>query len=165
ITDTVTQAQAMQNYTVNIPAIVGANTAYVGFTAATGGRTAFHNVLNWVYATGVVPLNLVAPQASIATTASVAVPTAMASSLVDSGAASGQTLVRESTNAVRVQGDVVKASPSTAVFAKVGRRLRSDSDTEVVPIVDEDLLDLLTGTNRQIAMERQVRPKLRLSLQ
>ena len=37
ITDTVTNASATQTYTVNIPAIVGGNTAYVGFTGSTGG--------------------------------------------------------------------------------------------------------------------------------
>jgi enamine deaminase RidA (YjgF/YER057c/UK114 family) len=40
ITDTTTQAKATQNYTVNIPNLVGANSAYVGFTGGTGGQTA-----------------------------------------------------------------------------------------------------------------------------
>ena len=50
ITDATTLAQATQNYTVDIPSIVGGNTAYVGFTGGTGGATAVQNVLNWVYA-------------------------------------------------------------------------------------------------------------------
>ena len=37
ITDTVTNATATQTYTVNIPAIVGGETAYVGFTGGSGG--------------------------------------------------------------------------------------------------------------------------------
>jgi hypothetical protein len=49
IIDTVTQAKATQSYAVNIPAIVGGNTAYVGFTGSTGGLTATQNVLNWTY--------------------------------------------------------------------------------------------------------------------
>jgi uncharacterized repeat protein (TIGR01451 family) len=49
ITDATTQAQATQTYTVNIPAIVGGSTAYVGFTGGTGGATATQNVLGWVY--------------------------------------------------------------------------------------------------------------------
>ena len=49
ITDTVTNATAMQTYTVNIPAIVGGTTAYVGFTAGTGGLTAIQDILNWTY--------------------------------------------------------------------------------------------------------------------
>jgi hypothetical protein len=50
ITDTVTLASASQSYTVDIPAIVGSETAYVGFTGGTGGLTAVQNVLNWTYA-------------------------------------------------------------------------------------------------------------------
>jgi hypothetical protein len=49
ITDTTTQAKATQSYTVNIPSIVGGNTAFVGFTGATGGLTATQNVLSWTY--------------------------------------------------------------------------------------------------------------------
>ena len=49
ITDTVTNASATQTYTVNIPAIVGGPTAYVGFTGGTGGITAVQDILNWTY--------------------------------------------------------------------------------------------------------------------
>jgi hypothetical protein len=49
ITDTVTNATAPQTYTVNIPAIVGANTAYVGFTGGSGGGIAVQDILNWSY--------------------------------------------------------------------------------------------------------------------
>ena len=49
ITDTVTNATATQTYTVNIPAIVGGPTAYVGFTGGTGGSTAIQEILNWSY--------------------------------------------------------------------------------------------------------------------
>ena len=49
ITDTATNASAAQNYTVNIPSIVGGPTAYVGFTAGTGGSSAVQNILNWSY--------------------------------------------------------------------------------------------------------------------
>jgi hypothetical protein len=50
LTDTVTAASVVEVFPVNIPAIVGANTAYVGFTAGTGGLTATQNVLTWSYA-------------------------------------------------------------------------------------------------------------------
>src|SRR5271155_4053358 len=53
ITDTVTNASATQNYTVNIPAITGKN-AYVGFTASSGGSTAIQEILNWSYSSGLV---------------------------------------------------------------------------------------------------------------
>jgi hypothetical protein len=49
ITDTVTQAKATQSYVVNIPSVVGASTAYVGFTGSTGTHTAVQNILNWTY--------------------------------------------------------------------------------------------------------------------
>jgi fibronectin type 3 domain-containing protein len=49
ITDTVTNAVATHVYTVNIPSIVGGNTAYVGFTGGTGGATARQVILNWKY--------------------------------------------------------------------------------------------------------------------
>ena len=49
ITDTVTQATASQSYAVNIPSLVGGNTAYVGFTGGTGGLTAVQKILNWTY--------------------------------------------------------------------------------------------------------------------
>ena len=41
IRDTVTNVSATQTYTVNIPAIVGGLTAYVGFTGSTGDKPRF----------------------------------------------------------------------------------------------------------------------------
>jgi hypothetical protein len=49
ITDTVTTATAKQSYTVDIPTLVGGSTAFVGFTGATGGRTATQDILSWTY--------------------------------------------------------------------------------------------------------------------
>jgi len=49
LTDTVTNATATEVFTVNIPSIVGGNTAYVGFTGGTGGSSATQNVLSWTY--------------------------------------------------------------------------------------------------------------------
>jgi Legume lectin domain/Chitobiase/beta-hexosaminidase C-terminal domain len=51
ITDTTTNpvASATEVYPVNIPAIVGANTAYVGFTAGAGGNSSIQEILDWVY--------------------------------------------------------------------------------------------------------------------
>lgn len=40
------------SWTVNIPATVGANTAFVGFTAGTGGSTATQEIINWTYTSG-----------------------------------------------------------------------------------------------------------------
>jgi len=49
ITDTTTNASYSTSWAVNIPAIVAGNTAYVGFTGATGGLTALQNVTAWTY--------------------------------------------------------------------------------------------------------------------
>lgn len=49
ILDTVTQATATQTYSVNIPSIVGGGTAYVGFTAGTGGVVATQSILSWTF--------------------------------------------------------------------------------------------------------------------
>jgi len=37
------------SWNINIPSTVGASTAYVGFTAGTGGLTATQEILNWTY--------------------------------------------------------------------------------------------------------------------
>jgi hypothetical protein len=50
ITDTTTTASLSQSYPINIPATIGGDTAHVGFTAATGGLSANHDVLDWTYA-------------------------------------------------------------------------------------------------------------------
>ena len=47
--DNVTGVAVTENFTINIPSIVGANTAYVGFTGSTGGHTSVQNILQWVY--------------------------------------------------------------------------------------------------------------------
>jgi hypothetical protein len=49
ITDTVTNASFSNSWTINIPAIVGGNTAYVGFTGGTGGLDAIQDILIWTY--------------------------------------------------------------------------------------------------------------------
>ncbi|HET6328456.1 MAG TPA: fibronectin type III domain-containing protein [Planctomycetaceae bacterium] len=49
IMDMVTHATASQSYTVNIPQVVGGNSAYVGFTGGTGGATAVQNILTWTF--------------------------------------------------------------------------------------------------------------------
>jgi hypothetical protein len=49
ITDTVTNATFTNSWTINIPRTVGGNTAFVGFTAGTGGQTATQEVITWTY--------------------------------------------------------------------------------------------------------------------
>jgi Malectin domain/Legume lectin domain/Chitobiase/beta-hexosaminidase C-terminal domain len=53
ITDTTNSAETFTTtWPINIPATVGGNTAYVGFTAGTGGLTAIQDILTWTYAGG-----------------------------------------------------------------------------------------------------------------
>ena len=52
ITDLVTLATWSHPFVVNIPAAVGGNTAYIGFTGGTGGQTAIQQILNWSYQPG-----------------------------------------------------------------------------------------------------------------
>ena len=50
ITDATNAAEAYTaSWTINIPATVGSNTAYVGFTGGTGGLTAVQDILDWTY--------------------------------------------------------------------------------------------------------------------
>ena len=55
ITDLVTLATWSHPFVVNIPAAVGGNTAYIGFTAGSGGETAIQQILNWSYQPGPAP--------------------------------------------------------------------------------------------------------------
>ena len=52
LTDTVTNKTFGQAFTVDIPSMVGADTAYVGFTGGTGGSTAIQNIKTWTYTPG-----------------------------------------------------------------------------------------------------------------
>jgi hypothetical protein len=49
LTDTVTNASFTTSTAINIPATVGGNTAYAGFTAGDWSRTATQEILNWTY--------------------------------------------------------------------------------------------------------------------
>ncbi|MDP9172954.1 MAG: fibronectin type III domain-containing protein [Planctomycetota bacterium] len=49
ITDTATGGIAQQSYAINIPQQVNGNTAFVGFTAASGGLGAVQDIISWTY--------------------------------------------------------------------------------------------------------------------
>ena len=49
ITDLQTQARFSQQYTVDIPALVGSPVGFVGFGASTGQMTAVQEIVNWTY--------------------------------------------------------------------------------------------------------------------
>ncbi len=50
ITDTTTNATFTQVWPINIPATVGGNNAFVGFTGGTGGDTAIQEIIGWTLA-------------------------------------------------------------------------------------------------------------------
>ena len=50
VTDTATGATYRNSYSANIPALVGGNTAYVGFGGSTGSATVTQNIGSWTYA-------------------------------------------------------------------------------------------------------------------
>ncbi len=56
LTDTNTGATATRQFGINIPATVGANTAYVGFTGSTGGYASTQQILTWTYSNTTNPI-------------------------------------------------------------------------------------------------------------
>jgi uncharacterized repeat protein (TIGR03803 family) len=52
LTDLVTYARWSGEFNINIPATVGGDTAYVGFTGGTGSTTAVQDILSWTYLPG-----------------------------------------------------------------------------------------------------------------
>jgi hypothetical protein len=49
LTDTVTNATFTASQAINIPGILGSSTAFVGFTAGTGGTVSTQEILTWTY--------------------------------------------------------------------------------------------------------------------
>ena len=75
ITDASHPAQTFTtNWTVNIPAAVGGNTALVGFTGGTGGLTATQEIISWTYGTQANPAPTVTSVAPTSGTASGGTP-------------------------------------------------------------------------------------------
>jgi hypothetical protein len=52
LTDTSTLATYSHSFAINIPVVVGGDTAYVGFTGGTGGLTAIQEIVSWTYVAG-----------------------------------------------------------------------------------------------------------------
>jgi uncharacterized glyoxalase superfamily protein PhnB len=67
VIDTVTNATFTASQAINIPATVGANTAFVGFTGGTGGTVSTQNILNWIYTPGASTPPTSTPAAAIPT--------------------------------------------------------------------------------------------------
>ena len=69
--DTFTMSQA-----INVPQVVGGNTAYVGFTGGTGGLSASQKILSWTYSTQSVPPTFAPPAGTYGGTQNVALGSA-----------------------------------------------------------------------------------------
>jgi hypothetical protein len=52
LSDAVTNKSFSQSWTVNIPAVIGGNTAYVGFTGGTGGGSSSQKLESWTFTSG-----------------------------------------------------------------------------------------------------------------
>lgn len=63
VKDPKTKASFSNSWNINIPAVVGGNTAYVGFTGGTGGLMADQNVLAWTYSTSASAMSTPTPAA------------------------------------------------------------------------------------------------------
>ncbi len=57
LTDGITLATWSNTWVINIPATVGSDTAYVGFTGGTGGLTSSQKISSWTYVPGPPPPN------------------------------------------------------------------------------------------------------------
>jgi predicted RecA/RadA family phage recombinase len=60
ITDVTTGDMFTQTFSIDIPGTVGADTAYVGFTAGTGAQSATQDIVGWTYTPG--PPTVASPQ-------------------------------------------------------------------------------------------------------
>src|SRR5262249_16330534 len=52
ISDTATGASFVTSWPINIPATIGSNTAYPGFSGGTGGYTAVQDIITWTFTPG-----------------------------------------------------------------------------------------------------------------
>ncbi|WP_353069208.1 chitobiase/beta-hexosaminidase C-terminal domain-containing protein [Tunturibacter empetritectus] len=61
LTDIIAAKTFIYSQAINIPQIVGANTAYVGFTGGSGGSTAIQKILTWTYSASVAAVPPASP--------------------------------------------------------------------------------------------------------
>ena len=118
---------------INIPQIVGGNTAYVGFTGSTGGLTSSQKILTWTYtavAQAVTAAPVFSPAAGTYTTAqSVAISSATKGAVIyyttngttpttASSVYSGPMTVGTGTTTIEAMAVASGSSPSAVVTAK-----------------------------------------------
>ena len=121
ITDTVTNATVTENYTINIPTVIGSNTAYIGFGGGTGGATAIQDILTWTFT----------PQSVVAVT----IPAAP-SALTATAASSSQINLAWTSNSTNQTGFIILRAPSGGTYAQVGTTgasVTTYSDSSLTP--------------------------------
>jgi hypothetical protein len=121
--DEVTLATWSHTWPVNIPAIVGGPTAYVGFTGATGGATSSQKLTYWTYLPGppVLPNYPVGFDAAQLVMNGVAKLSGTALELTDGGQQEASSPLRPtSSSSSRMPWQMALPSPS-----KTGARMRS----------------------------------------
>ena len=52
LSDAVTNKSFSHSWTINIPSVIGSNTAFVGFTGGTGGGSSSQKVESWTFTPG-----------------------------------------------------------------------------------------------------------------
>jgi hypothetical protein len=80
--DLVTNDKFTMSQAINIPQIVGGNTAYVGFTGGTGGLSSSQKILSWTYATQSVPPMFSPPAGTYTATQNVALSSGTAGAAI-----------------------------------------------------------------------------------
>ena len=122
LTDTVTNASYSASKAINIPATVGANTAYVGFTASTGGYSATQQILNWTYA-----VNGVAPATATPTFSPAAGAYTSAQSVTIADATAGATIYFTTDGSTPTTGSAVYAAPIAVSASETLRAIAAAS--------------------------------------
>ncbi len=129
VTDTVTNASYSASTVINIPATVGANTAYVGFTAATGGYSATQQILNWTYS-----VNGVAPPAATPTFSPAAGAYSSAQTVTIADATSGATIYYTTNGSTPTTGSAVYSAPIIVSASETLRAIAAASGYSASPV-------------------------------
>jgi len=105
-TDTVALTTFTTNYTVNIPSIIGANDAYIGFTGADGGVASTMVISNFTMGASAVALKAV----KLGSTLQISWPAAAAGCLQSASALGSPTVWSDVTETQRVVGAEVQVN-------------------------------------------------------
>jgi Legume lectin domain/Chitobiase/beta-hexosaminidase C-terminal domain len=115
LTDTVTNAIFSASDSIDIPGTVGASTAYVGFTAGSGGSVGTQNILSWTFSPG----------------APTSVPTAVPTITPEAGTYTGSqsVTISDATSGAKIYFTTDGSTPTTASTVYTGPITVSASET------------------------------------